>query len=142
MGTAVCRAVLAQDDMVLVGVVDPAFSGMDLSQVTGLKSPGMVLGRDVNSFSDSGVEVVVDFTRADASVDAMRWCARNSVSIVVGTTGIPDQTIVEMESLFAASSTGAILASNFAIGAILMMRFAEIAAPYFDRELTIRARER
>jgi 4-hydroxy-tetrahydrodipicolinate reductase len=62
----------------------------------------------------------------------MRWCAAHGVHSVVGTTGIADVDVAAVEELFKESSANCVLAANFAIGAVLMMRFAELAARFMD----------
>jgi 4-hydroxy-tetrahydrodipicolinate reductase len=65
-----------------------------------------------------------------AARENLRWCAENGVHAVVGTTGFSDDDYAEFERIFRKSNC--IIAANFAIGAVLMMRFAELAAPYFE----------
>jgi 4-hydroxy-tetrahydrodipicolinate reductase len=74
--------------------------------------------------------VVVDFTVADAARTTLPWLALHGMHAVVGTTGFSDDDI----AAFGASFTGSncLIAANFAIGAVLMMKFAEQAAPYFE----------
>ena len=60
------------------------------------------------------------------------WCAENGVHAVVGTTGFGDDELADLADLFDRSPANAVIAPNFAIGAVLMMRFAELAAPYFE----------
>ena len=81
---------------------------------------------------DAGVEVAVDFTVLDAARENVRFCASEGVHAVVGTTGFSEDELAELATRFAASSANAVIAPNFAIGAVLMMRFAELAAPYFE----------
>src|SRR6185295_1634336 len=82
------------------------------------------------SLADAGCEVVVDFTVADAARVTLPWLAMHGVHAVVGTTGFNDDDIANFREEF--SGSNCIIASNFAISAVLMMRFAELAAPYFD----------
>ncbi len=94
--------------------------------------PGLQIASDVEDLERSGAEVAVDFTVADAAVEHMRWCASHGVHAVVGTTGIAPADVEELEALFGRSSANCVIAANFAIGAVLMMRFAELAAPFMD----------
>jgi 4-hydroxy-tetrahydrodipicolinate reductase len=82
--------------------------------------------------ADAGADVAVDFTVLDAARQNLRWCAEQGVHAVVGTTGFGEDELAELTELFARSPANAVIAPNFAIGAVLMMRFAEIAAPYFE----------
>ncbi len=76
------------------------------------------------------IDVVVDFTHLEAALQNLAWCAENGVHAVVGTTGFEPGHTAMLVDRFVRSN--AIIAPNFAIGAVLMMRFAELAAPHFD----------
>ncbi len=129
MGSTVCRAVADDPDLQLVAAVDPYHSGLDLHQVTGVDMPLQVAaGPEV--FNDAGAEVVIDFTLAAAARDNLAWLAEHAVHAVVGTTGFSEGDLKSFERAFERSNC--VIAPNFAIGAVLMMRFAELAAPYFD----------
>ncbi len=129
MGATVCQAVIDDPDLELAGAVDPAFGGSDLAAVAGVESDVVVSG-DVAALADAGVQVAVDFTHREASCEALRVLASSGIHAVVGTTGFGDDDIARFRSEF--TSSNAVIAPNFAIGAVLMMRFAELAAPYFD----------
>ncbi|MHB8439536.1 MAG: 4-hydroxy-tetrahydrodipicolinate reductase [Acidimicrobiales bacterium] len=131
MGREVCRAVDGAGDLDLVAAVDPANAGAYLDQVAGVGA-GITVGGDLSALADAGAEAVVDFTVAGAATANMRWCADHGVHAVVGTTGIDDATQAELAGLFEGAAANCIVAANFAIGAVLMMRFAEIAAPFMD----------
>jgi len=107
-------------------------AGIDLRQVTGSDVAGLQVEGTLEELERAGAEVAVDFTVADVALETMRWCAANSVHAVVGTTGILRSSLSELEVLFGASKANCLIASNFAIGAVLMMRFAEMAAPFMD----------
>ena len=113
MGEAVCEAVQGADDMELTGRADPLL-GTTLEQLL------------------SGAEVVVDFTRPDAALQNALACVRAGVHVVVGTTGF-DPAPLQREVERADGRAHAFLAPNFAIGAVLMMRFAADAARHMPR---------
>jgi 4-hydroxy-tetrahydrodipicolinate reductase len=131
MGSTVCRAVAADPELELVAAIDPYHAGIDLHQL-GIEGTGLQVGAKPDAMADAEAEVVVDFTVADAARENLRWCAANSVHAVVGTTGFSPDDLVELRDRFADSGANAVIAPNFAIGAVLMMRFAELAAPYFE----------
>jgi 4-hydroxy-tetrahydrodipicolinate reductase len=80
-----------------------------------------------------GADVVVDFTHVAAVMDNLRWCVEHGLSVVVGTSGFDDDRQAEVRSwLDAAPGVRVLIAPNFSIGAILMMRFAAQAARFFD----------
>ena len=112
VGTAICEAVRHADDLQLVAEVDQ--------------------GDPLDTLVDSGAEVVVDFTHPDVVMDNLQYCVSNGIHAVVGTTGFTEDRLATLRQWLKDSpGTGVLVAPNFAIGAILMMRFAAQAARYF-----------
>ena len=112
MGGEVCRAVEAAEDLKLVAAVD--------------------IDDDIASLATSGAQVVVDFTHPDAVLGNIEWCVKHRISVVVGTTGFNDERIATVRGwLSSATDVGVVIAPNFSIGAVLMMKYAARAAPYF-----------
>jgi 4-hydroxy-tetrahydrodipicolinate reductase len=130
MGSTVCRSVVADPELQLVAAVDPLHAGIDLRGVTGAELRGLQVSPDVESLARAEAQVAVDFTHIDAARSNLAWCAANGVHAVVGTTGFDADDYAELEKRF--SKSNCFIAPNFAIGAVLMMRFAELAAPYFE----------
>ncbi len=130
MGSTVCRAVVAEPDLQLVAAVDPLHAGIDLRGVTGADLKGLQVSPDVESLARAEAEVAVDFTNIDAARQNLAWCAAHGVHAVVGTTGFTAADMADLARRFTTSNC--FIAPNFAIGAVLMMRFAELAAPWFD----------
>jgi 4-hydroxy-tetrahydrodipicolinate reductase len=85
---------------------------------------------ELKALADAGAEVVVDFTVAAAARQTLPWLALHGMHAVDGTTGFTDDDIASFRSAFTGSNC--LVAANFAIGAVLMMKFAEQAAPYFE----------
>jgi len=113
MGSEVVRAVGQAPDLECVAAVD---AGDDLSELV-----------------SAGAEVVVEFTHPDSVMDNLAFCIAHGLHAVVGTTGFDDTRIATVQQQLASSpTTGVVIAANFGIGAVLMMRFAEAAAPYFE----------
>jgi 4-hydroxy-tetrahydrodipicolinate reductase len=129
MGSTVCQAVQDDPDLELVAAVDPHYAGLDLRTVTGVDSDLRCSG-DPEVFVRTGVEVAVDFTERRACCDNLGWLAEHGIHAVVGTTGFTDDDLERFGAAF--TSSNCVIAPNFAIGAVLMMHFAAIAAPYFD----------
>ena len=110
VGAEVVRAVEAADDLVLAAAID-AGDALELS----------------------GADVAVDFTSPDVVMDNLRACVDAGVHAVVGTTGFDDARLAEVSGwLERAPGVGVLIAPNFGIGAVLMMRFAATAARWFD----------
>jgi 4-hydroxy-tetrahydrodipicolinate reductase len=112
MGAEVCRAVEAADDLELVAAVD--------------------VGDDRDALT--AAEVVVDFTTPATVMENVKWCVEHGVHAVVGTTGWNDARLDEVRKWIdeSAQPPSVLVAPNFGIAAVLMMKFAAIAAPHFD----------
>jgi 4-hydroxy-tetrahydrodipicolinate reductase len=130
MGSTVCRAIVADPELQLVAAVDPLHAGIDLRGVTGADLRGLQVSPDLESLTRAEAQVAVDFTHIDAARANLAWCAANGVHAVVGTSGFTPADYEELATRFTRSNC--FIAPNFAIGAVLMMRFAELAAPYFE----------
>lgn len=128
MGITVCNAIHEDPDLELVAAVDPVRAETKLSRLGG--PTDLVIQEDVSSFVDAGVDVGIDFTEADAARANVPWMGEHGIHAVVGTTGMDDSDIDTIRAAFTTSNC--LIAANFAISAVLMMRFAELAAPYFD----------
>jgi 4-hydroxy-tetrahydrodipicolinate reductase len=126
MGSTVCAAVAAAPDLELVAGVDPAAAGRET--VAG----GPRISDSLATLADVRADVAVDFTVAGAAVANAERCAGMGVHSVIGTTGIGEAELGQLRSFFPGDRLGCLVAPNFAIGAVLMMRFAEIAAPWFE----------
>ena len=113
VGTEVCKAVDAADDMELVAMVDA--------------------GDWMFNVADAGAEVVVDFTHPDVVMDNVRFCVDQGIHAVVGTTGFTEARLAQVREWLAPKpGLGVLIAPNFAIGAILCMRFAAMAARFYE----------
>ncbi|MEZ5092264.1 4-hydroxy-tetrahydrodipicolinate reductase [Nocardioides sp.] len=113
VGSEVCRAVRAEPGLALVAEVDA--------------------GDPLELLVEGGASVVVDFTHPDVVMDNLRFCVEHGVHAVVGTTGFDEDRLATLRGwLGEAPGVGVLVAPNFSIGAVLMMRFAAQAAPYFE----------
>jgi 4-hydroxy-tetrahydrodipicolinate reductase len=127
MGREVLRAVTEQPDMRVVAAVDPGLEGATVPDGLGGDVP--VSADLARAIDESAPGVVVDFTRPDTVASNVRTALEVGVDCVVGTTGLAEE---QLEELAGCAADGATLfvAPNFAIGAVLMMRFAAEAARY------------
>jgi 4-hydroxy-tetrahydrodipicolinate reductase len=116
VGREVCRAVADADDLELVAAVDTGDDDDSLEDLVG-----------------AGAEAVVDFTHPDVVMDNLEFCLDHGIHAVVGTTGFDDERLETLGRwLDDAPGVGVLIAPNFSIGAILMMRFAATAAPFYE----------
>jgi 4-hydroxy-tetrahydrodipicolinate reductase len=116
MGSTVCAAVDEAGDLELVARIDPQ---------AGLES--------ISALEKSGADVAVDFTHPSAVADNVEAALRGGVHAVVGTTGWGPSEVERFRALCEETKSHCLLAPNFAIGAVLMMRLAEVCAPHFER---------
>jgi 4-hydroxy-tetrahydrodipicolinate reductase len=92
---------------------------------------GALYASSLDDLDPTSVDAVVDFSNPEGVVSTARWCASHGVALVVGATGLTFEQRQAVEA--AGEKVGVVMASNFAIGAVLSERFAAIAAPYFER---------
>ncbi len=131
VGQEVLRAVCSDAELQAVGAVDIKAKGKLLALPGG--TADIPLSNDIDSIlSSTKPDVMVDFTLYQAAMPAIRIAAKRKVNLVIGTTGFSQQDIDEIDKLCRSNKIGAVVASNFALGAILMIHMAKIAAKYFD----------
>lgn len=133
MGKEICKAVLDDPDTELYGAVDIVDVGKDVGDLLGRSPIGIKITGLKKALSGKGTNVLVDFTHAEAVMENARVAAANGVHMVIGTTGLTEEGKQEIKKLCADNNVNAIIAANFAIGAVLMMKFAETAARYMNR---------
>ncbi len=132
MGREVVRAVIADKELLLVGAADTHFQGSDAGQLAGTDPVGIkITALSAESLKTSGAQVMVDFTTPKSVLANGKLALENGVRPVIGTTGLTDNEMAEIRALAEKLQTGAFIAPNFSIGAILMMNFAREAARYF-----------
>jgi len=130
VGREVIKAVSLDPETRLVGAVDIKAADTNLP-IEGMN--GVPLSTNLEQvITTTNPDVMVDFTLAGAAMPAIRAAAKKGVNMVIGTTGFTPEDIKEMEQLAKTNRVGIVLASNFALGAVLMMHMAKIAAKYFD----------
>ncbi|MEU6679650.1 4-hydroxy-tetrahydrodipicolinate reductase [Streptomyces sp. NPDC046853] len=113
IGSEAVRAVEAADDLELVAALGR--------------------GDKLDTLVESGAQVVVELTNPDVVMGNVDFCVRHGIHAVVGTTGWTDDRVAQLTaSLAKTPETGVLIAPNFSIGAVLSMKFAQIAAPYFE----------
>ena len=120
--------VFGSDGKVGQAIVDAVGAADDLDFTVGIDK-----GDDRSALVDAGTQVVVDFTHPSVVMDNLEFLIGNGIHAVVGTTGFDDDRLAQVLSWLEASpGTGVLIAPNFAIGAVLSMRFAAAAARFYD----------
>lgn len=117
MGKEVVKAVNNADDMELTAKID-IFEG----EYQTIKQ----------AHQEKQIDVLIDFTQPNSIYENALYCLENSINIVIGTTGLKDEQIKNLEQLSDKTKTACFIAPNFSTGAVLMMMFAKMASKYFD----------
>ena len=113
IGAEAVRAVEAAEDMELVAALGR--------------------GDKLETLTETGAQVAVELTTPDSVMANLEYCVGHGIHAVVGTTGWTDERLAQLDGWLAASlETGVLIAPNFSIGAVLTMKFAQIAAPLFE----------
>jgi len=134
MGQEVVRAIRKEADLRLVAAVDPNRCGEDAGEVAGIGRIGASIGSDLaNAITAARPQVMVDFTIPAAVMGNIRVALERKVACVVGTSGLSQEDLEEVSRLCEEHRTPALIAPNFAFGAVLMMEFAARAAEFFPR---------
>ena len=133
MGLMVCRAVAEADDLALVAAIDRSKVGQRIGALIGHPKIDVPVSDELDRLLEAEVEVAIDFTHPDVVMDNVRWCIDHGIHLVVGTTGITQEDLQEIERAMAAEGgeSNVIVASNFALGAVLLLRFAAQAVRVF-----------
>jgi 4-hydroxy-tetrahydrodipicolinate reductase len=131
MGQQVISAVAADPDLHLVGGADIK-ADRDYLESPALSKKVPLVNSLISLIEMFHPEVVVDFTVSESAVNAARLALKNGSHIVMGTTGLTDRDMKEIGGLAQEYKKGAVVAANFAIGAVVLMHLAKIASRYFD----------
>ena len=128
MGRQIMTAIESAEDLELIGALD-GLSGDSSVEIAGRQVP---LSNSLESLAEWAPDVVVDFSNAEWTVQLIPSAVEAGVRPVIGTSGLSDDVIGEAERRVNAAGMGGVIAANFALGAVLMMHLANVAAPLFD----------
>lgn len=133
MGKEVVKLIEEKSNTRLVGAYDKNNVGSNIKDIVGLKGEPIKISDQLNRLIDqTDPDVIVDFTSPNAVMDNIRNGLKTGVDMIVGTTGITDSDLSEIKDLVEKNQANILVAPNFAIGAVLMMEFAQKAAKYMD----------
>lgn len=127
MGAEVCRALAAAGDLDLVAAVDPSRRGDGLADVAGIDSD-IVVADDLDALTEAACDVAVEFTGPASVGQNLVGILERDIHAVVGATGLAAADMARAVAIAAGGRANALIVPNFAIGAVLLMRFAEEAA--------------
>ncbi len=131
MGQEVTKAIVREPELKIVGAVEKEVTQqyLPLPKISELVPFSSNLGSLLKSCNP---DVVVDFTNAEACLAAARIATKQKVNLVIGTTGLSEEDLAEIEQLCQANEVGAVVAPNFSLGASLLIHLARFAAKFFD----------
>lgn len=134
MGQEICKAVLDDPDLKLMAAVDIINQGYELDILIGRPRTGLLIETNFNKILEKEkIDVLIDFTNAQAVLNNAPKAIKSGVNLVIGTTGLTVEEIENLRVLAEENGVGVFIAPNFAIGAVLMMKFAKEAAKYFPQ---------
>src|SRR5258708_1710122 len=137
MGREVLKALTPQEGFDILVAVDHNEAGCNLRDILGSKAPDIVMEDKMGADLDRvKVDVLIDFSQSSAAAPHAISAIKRGVSPVIGTTGMKDEDLREITVQCTESKVPGIYAPNFAIGAVLMMRFSQLAAKFMpDAEI-------
>jgi 4-hydroxy-tetrahydrodipicolinate reductase len=135
MGQMVCKAVAEDPELALVAAVDRSHVGASIGAMIGKPQLEVLVADELHELLGAEVEVAVDFTHPDVVLDDVTWAVAHGVDMVVGTTGLTEADLERIRELLESegsegSQSNIVVAPNFAIGAVLMARFAAEASRF------------
>ncbi|MDE2986550.1 MAG: 4-hydroxy-tetrahydrodipicolinate reductase [Chloroflexota bacterium] len=128
MGRQIMTAIEAADDLELIGALD----GLSTETSVAIAGREVPLSNSLDSLADWSPDVVVDFSNAEWTVKLIPVAIDAGIRPVIGTSGLSDDAVAEAERRINGAGLGGVIAANFALGAVLMMHLANVAAPLFD----------
>lgn len=133
MGREVVKAVALDPEVQLAGAVDKHEIGRDAGELAGLGTSGVAVADDlIAELNRVTPDVAVDFSTPDSVRQNIQTMLNAGVCPVVGTTGLKESDLLEIDAASRAAHVPVFIAPNFAIGAVLMMRFAQECSKLFD----------
>ncbi|NLM97507.1 MAG: 4-hydroxy-tetrahydrodipicolinate reductase [Halanaerobiaceae bacterium] len=131
MGREVVKTILELKDYQLAGVCDLVNTGQNINKYVDCKEEGLIITNDLEGLiQEKKPDIIIDFTTPTAIMDNIKTGLENGVNMIVGTTGITEVDLKIIEDLAIKNKANILIAPNFAVGAVLMMRYAKEAARY------------
>ncbi|MTD38938.1 4-hydroxy-tetrahydrodipicolinate reductase [Erwinia sp. CPCC 100877] len=131
MGATATRMVLARENFELVGVLDPFEEKKMMSELADYPQINVPIFKEKEAVLAAKPDVWIDFTIPEVAYENTRFAIEHNIAPVVGTTGFTEEQLTELTARSKELKIGGLIAPNFAIGAVLMMQFAQKAAAYF-----------
>lgn len=139
MGQEVVKGIISSEDIQLVGAVDVRNVGKDIGEVIGINDTGIKItpNSPVELLETKRPDVVIDFSNRDAAKRNIIEAVKRGINVVIGTTGLEETDLKELDQLSKEMCVGAFFAPNFSLGAVLMMRYAKDLSKYYPQSQII-----
>lgn len=132
MGSEVVRAIHEEEDLRLIGAVDPRHAGEDIGDLAGIGHNGVTIDKDlVESLDKHKPDVVVDFTNPAIIFESAKAVVSRGIHMVIGTTGLTEDQRNELDALSRKTGGHVLVAPNFSLGAVLLMQVSQEIVRYF-----------
>lgn len=132
MGSEVVRSIEKEEGLILCGAVDPKCTGQDIGDVVGIGYKGIqIYGSLEEAFVSGKPDVVVDFTSPKVIYSNAQTVLAAGINMVIGTTGLKTEERKSLSAVCDKNSSHCLIAPNFSLGAVLMMKVSEEIAKYF-----------
>jgi len=132
MGMSISRELIKEKDVELVGGFDIKNIGMDIGEFLTGKKTGHKIFDSYEEIKELNPDIIIDFTSASAAIRTINWAIDNNINIIVGTTGLNDRDMASIEKKALRSNSKTLIAPNFSIGAVIMIKISKMISKYFD----------
>lgn len=131
VGLEMVKAVIKTPDLELLAAIDVKNNGADVSELVGTGTKGIRVRETIDEKTWGSLDVIIDFTHAKAAYQHIKNAIAHKVAVVSGTTGLSTEEKEEIFNLAQENQVGVVIAPNFALGAVLMLRFSQELADWF-----------
>ena len=132
MGKAMAGELIREEDMDLVAGFDSVNIGADLGEYLDTGKKGISITNSYEDILKQSPDIIIDFTITEIAKRSINWAMDNNIDIIVGTTGLSSEDLAGIEKKAGECGAKVLIAPNFAIGAVIMMKVSEMVAKYFD----------
>lgn len=132
MGTSISRELIKEEEMELIGGFDIENVGVDIGEFLIGKKTGYKIYNSYKDIKELGPDIIIDFTNANAANKTINWAIDNNINIIAGTTGLRGEDLDNIESKALKSGSKTLIAPNFSIGAVIMIKISKMISKYFD----------
>lgn len=133
MGSEVVKTIVNDTEDILVGACDFNNAGEDITKVVGLERSEIIIKDNFQqTIKETNPDIIIDFTTPRVVMENIKVGLQAGINMIVGTTGITEVDIKKIDQMSRENNTNILIVPNFAIGAVLMMRFAQEAARYLN----------